>query len=86
MDEEKRRRNERKYGQWEELPDGGRRYWYAVGSGTGWSAKYVKEVDREESTCAFRQEIYDPSGRLTEVHEKFPVDRGHSRTFGGERS
>lgn len=25
----------------------------------------------------FYQEIYDETGRLVEVHEKYPVDKGH---------
>jgi hypothetical protein len=27
----------------------------------------------------FWQEIYDERGRLVEVHEKYPVDRGHEK-------
>jgi len=41
--------------------------------------RYVKEVDASETTTRFAQEIYDPDGRLTEVHEKYPVDLGHRR-------
>jgi len=75
----KRAQNERKFGQWSELPDGGRRYWHDVPGRGGWRARYVKEVDAQENTLRFRQEIYDPSGRLVEIHEKFPVDLGHQR-------
>jgi hypothetical protein len=36
-------------------------------------------VDRDEVTVSFGQEIYDPSGALREVHEKYPVEKGHRR-------
>jgi len=39
----------------------------------------VKEVDAQETTIRFAQEIYDPRGRLTEIHEKYPVDLGHRK-------
>jgi hypothetical protein len=39
----------------------------------------VKEVDSLEVTKRFWQEIYDGQGNLVEVHEKYPVDRGHQR-------
>ena len=72
--------NERKFPFWEELPDGGRRYWIDVAGRRGWLARYVKEVDAHERIRRFRQEIYDDRGDLVEVHEKYPVDRGHRRT------
>ena len=50
MDGQKRRSNERKYGEWSELPSGGRRYWYDVRGRLGWTARYVKEVDAAEET------------------------------------
>jgi hypothetical protein len=28
-------------------------------------------------TVRFHQEIYDETGRLVEVHEKYPEDKGH---------
>jgi hypothetical protein len=71
--------NERKFGNWEDRPDGGRRYWYDVIGRNGWRARYVKEVDAFETTMRFVQEIYDPTGELTEVHQKYPVDLGHRR-------
>ena len=43
--EQKRRQNERKFGKWNELPDGGRRYSFEVQGRYGWSARYLKEVD-----------------------------------------
>jgi hypothetical protein len=74
-----RRRNERKFGSWEELPDGGRRYWIDVIGRQSWRARYVKEVDADEVTLRFHQEIYDESNQLVEVHEKYPVDKGHTK-------
>ena len=74
-----RAQNEQKFGSWEELPDGGRRYRLAVPGRTGWSACYFKEVDEEEKTRRFWQEIYDDAGRLAEIHEKFPVAKGHRK-------
>jgi hypothetical protein len=77
VDEAKRRQNERKFRSWEDLPSGGRRYWYEVIGRLGWKARYVKEVDANERTVRFYQEIYDDRGKLVEVHEKYPVDKGH---------
>ena len=74
-----REQNERKFGQWTELPDGGRRYWLDVAGHHGWRGRYLKEVDRQEATVRFWQEIYDASGKLVEIHEKFPVDLGHRK-------
>ena len=45
----------------------------------GWRARYVKEVDEHETTLRFYQEIYDELGELAEVHEKYPVDKGHTK-------
>ena len=36
-------------------------------------------VDENEKTLEFSQEIYDSAGKLVEIHEKFPVDKGHRR-------
>jgi len=72
--------NERQFTDWQELADGGRRYWLDVPGRLGWRARYVKEVDARERTLRFRQEIYDARNRLVEVHEKYPVDRGHRKT------
>jgi hypothetical protein len=41
--------------------------------------RYIKEVDANERTLRFAQEIYDSTGRLVAVHEKFPVDSGHKQ-------
>jgi hypothetical protein len=45
----------------------------------GWLARYLKEVDAQENSVRFWQEIYDDAGRLVEIHEKFPVDKGHQK-------
>src|ERR1019366_7119590 len=39
----------------------------------------LKEVDANEITVRFWQEIYDDAGKLVETHEKFPVDKGHQK-------
>ncbi|RMD86089.1 MAG: hypothetical protein D6813_15420 [Calditrichaeota bacterium] len=77
MDSNKRRQNEKKFGNWEELPDGGRRYYLEVSGKKGWKARYVKEVDKNEKTMRFYQEIYNADGELVEIHEKYPEDKGH---------
>ena len=74
-----RAQNEKKFGNWDDLPDGGRRYWLDVIGRLGWRARYVKEVDAQETTVRFGQEIYDEQGKLVEVHEKYPVDKGHRK-------
>lgn len=75
-----RAQNERKFGNWIELPGDGRRYWYDVPSRTiGWKARYVKEVDAAETTTRFLQEIYDDRDKLVAGHQKFPVDTGHQQ-------
>lgn len=74
-----RAQNEKKFGQWDELSGGGRRYRLDVPGKLGWLARYLKEVNGNESTVRFRQEIYDDKGKLVEVHEKFPVDKGHQK-------
>ena len=74
-----RAQNEKKFGQWEELPGGGRRYRLDVTGRLGWLARYFKEVDANETILHFRQEIYNDQGKLVETHEKFPVDKGHQQ-------
>ena len=81
----KRQQNERKFGAWQDLEDGGRRYSCDVAGRNGWRARYVKEVRPDESTVRFFQEVYDPQGILREVHYKFPTDSGHKTVKGGER-
>ena len=74
-----RSQNEKKFGQWDELAGGGRRYWLDVPGRSGWMARYLKEVDAKERTVRFWQEIYDDKGILVETHEKFPVDKGRQK-------
>ncbi len=74
-----RAQNERKYGQWFSLRDGGRRYELRVNGRYGWTALYVKIVDANENTLQFWQEIHDPYGQCVEIHEKFPLDSGHRK-------
>lgn len=79
MAENKRERNEKKFGDWEELPEGGRRYFFEVEGRFGWKARYIKEVDVNENTTKFYQEVYDEQNRLIEIHLKFPIDLGHKK-------
>ena len=72
-----RSQNERKFRHWEQLPNRGRRYIREFVGRAGGRARYIKEVDVNERTIRFAQEIYDAIGRLVAVHEKFPVDLGH---------
>ena len=81
----KRTENEKKFRSWNELLDGGRRYFYEVRGKHGWRAQYVKEVDRSEQTIKFYQEIYDQKGNLVEIHEKFPEDNGHRKVREGDK-
>jgi hypothetical protein len=74
-----RAQNEKKFRNWEDLPGGGRRYWLDVLGRVGWRARYAKEVDGEEVTLRFWQEIFDEQGKLVEAHEKYPVDTGHRK-------
>lgn len=77
--EKKRRLNERKFPNWKKLSNGGRKYWFDINGKHGWRARYIKEVNVKEETTKFYQEIYDDKGRLAEIHEKFPIDRGHKK-------
>ncbi len=75
----KREQNEKKYERWAETPDGGRIYTFDVKGKYGWIAKYIKQVDSKELTISFRQEIYNEMGTLVEIHEKYPIDKGHKK-------
>ena len=79
---EKRRLNEKKFSNWIVLSGGGRKYWYEVEGRWGYKARYVKEVDGEEETLKFYQEIYSENGILVEIHEKYPINKGHRKTEG----
>ena len=76
-----REQNERKFSNWEILTHGGRRYWLDVLGKQGWKARYVKEVDADEVTVRFYQEIYDDTGKLVEIHHKYSVDQGHQKVM-----
>ena len=74
-----RAQNEKKFGQWQLVPGGGRRYWIDVPGRQGWRARYLKECDANDTTLRFWQEIYDETGNLSEIHEKYPLDKGHRK-------
>ena len=74
-----RAQNEKKFGTWDALANGGRRYYLDVAGRLGWRARYLKEVDAQEDTVRFWQEIYDGQGKLVDIHEKYPVDKGHQK-------
>ncbi len=77
MFEKKRLENEKKFINWYELDNGGRIYYYEVDGKYGWKARYVKEVNKVETTLKFYQEIYNQYDELVEIHEKYPIDKGH---------
>ncbi len=79
-----REQNERKFGDWEDLPHGGRRYFRDYLGRRGGCARYLKEVDAHETTMRFAQEIYNREGRVVAVHEKFPCRFRTSRVVGFE--
>ncbi len=74
----KRKANEKKFQQWTDS-DGGRLYQRKVLGRKGWYAIYCKEVDKEENTIRFWQEIFDENNQLREIHKKFPLDKGHQK-------
>ena len=74
-----RAKNEKLFGNWQATASGGRRYWLEVQGRLGWKARYLKEVDGSETTLRFWQEIFDDQGKLVEIHEKYPVDKGHKK-------
>ena len=76
-----RRQNEKTFGQWQELPDGGRLYLKDISGRSGGSARYYKQVDASEKTVRFWQEIFDRDGRQVARHEKFPFDSGHQSMY-----
>ena len=74
-----RTQNEKKFRHWEELPEGGKTLLVGCGGTSRLRARYLKEVDTQEMTLRFWQEIYDDQGKLIEVHEKYPMDKGHQK-------
>lgn len=79
MNKKQRRKNEIEFESWIETEDGGRIYSFEILGKLGWKAKYLKEVDGEETTIKFWQEIYDDNNMLKEIHDKYPVDKGHKK-------
>jgi len=79
MNNTQRAKNERAFDTWIEKEDGGRIYSFEVAGKLGWKAIYLKEVNSEETTIKFWQEIYDEYNNLREIHEKYPVDKGHKK-------
>ena len=79
MNLSKRTKNEQEFEYWEDLSDKGRKYWFDVVGKSGGFARYIKCVDANEVTTSFTQEIYDNYGMLKEIHEKYPVDKGHKK-------
>ncbi len=78
MNEKKREKNEKEFDSWLEIKNG-RIYSFEVLGKLGWKAKYLKEVDGEEITIRFWQEVYDEKNILREIHEKYPEDIGHKK-------
>jgi hypothetical protein len=72
-----REQNEKEFRNWEELPDGGRRYWKERKGAISGLQRMVKIVDADENTLLVVQEIYNDDGELVEQHQKFPTDTGH---------
>ncbi len=73
----KRRQNEKEYPNWEELPNGGRRYWRDRKGHVSGFQRIIKIVDADETTLQVVQEIHDDNGELVEYHQKYPNDTGH---------
>jgi hypothetical protein len=74
-----RKQNEKQFDSWTELEKEGRIYKQVVPGKRGWIAVYYKEVDKQETTVRFWQEIRDQDGVLREIHEKNPTDKGHQK-------
>jgi hypothetical protein len=72
-----RKQNEGDFGQWEDLPDGGRRYWRQRKGLISGFQRMIKVVDADENTIQVVQEVYNETGDLIEQHQKYPVDTGH---------
>ena len=68
-----------KFGSWTDKGTGGRIYYFEIIGKFRWKAQYLKEVDKDEITIRFWLEIYDERNILREIHEKYPVDKGHKK-------
>ena len=69
---QKRRQNEKKFGNWMEISGGGRCDWYEVQGRSRWNARYVKEVDAMESTLRFYQQIMMDPGNFARFITNIP--------------
>lgn len=74
-----REQNERRFKNWQDLPDGTRRYWTDRKGAVSGFQRMVKIVDANEITLQLVQEIYNDDGVMIERHQKFPVDTGHEK-------
>jgi hypothetical protein len=72
-----RPQNEKRFKNWEDSADGGRRYWTDRKGAVSGFQRMIKVVDAAETTLQLLQEIYDDNGTLIERHQKYPVDTGH---------
>jgi hypothetical protein len=72
-----RRQNEREFGNWVDLPGGGRRYWRDRRGRIHGTQRMIKIVDADENTLVVIQEIYNDADELIERHQKYPEDTGH---------
>lgn len=52
------------------------KYFYEVRGRHGWKARYIKDVDAEERTVRFYQEIFDED---EELMKSFPLIKGIER-------
>lgn len=59
-----RAQSESKFGRWEVMPGGGRRYFRDYTGRADGRARYIKAVDANEVTTRFAQEIYNREGSL----------------------
>ncbi|MCY7421348.1 MAG: hypothetical protein LH478_06340 [Chitinophagaceae bacterium] len=64
MDAKKRKANETEFDSWSVDDNGGRIYCFEINGKFGWKAKYLKEVDKDETTIRFWQEICAFAGVL----------------------
>ena len=79
-----REQNEKRFKNWENLPDGGRRYWSDRKGAEQGFQRVVKIVDANEITLQLVQEIYNDAGMLIERHQKYPEDTGHQKLVDEE--
>ncbi len=79
-----REQNEKRFKNWEDLPDGRRRYWSDRKGAEHGFQRMVKIVDADEITLQLVQEIYNDDGRLIERHQKYPEDTGHQTLIDEE--